>query len=337
MCGSGRLILHYDIARGLILDRPPAFHDIAHLGHVELLTPKPAESLAFFTSIVGLHAVGRRGESVFLRAWGEYQLYSLKLTGSTTSGLGHVAFRASSPGALERIVADCQAHGMAGRWIENEFGHGPAFRVQSPDGHEVEIYYETVRYQADEASAPGFKNQPARYEPRGIAPRRLDHINLLASDVRPTREFFQHRLGLRLTEQIIFDDGSEIGSWLSATNKSYDLAITKDKSGVRGRLHHVTYFMDSREDVLRAADILVERGVFIESGPHKHNIGQTFFLYLYEPGGNRCEIGSGGYLIFDPDWKPVIWTEADRAKGQAWGLQTVSSFHTYGTPPLEDR
>ncbi len=315
----------------------PTFYDIAHLGHVEVLTPRLAESVSFFTSIFGLREVGRRGDSVYLRAWGEYQLYSLKLTGAKTSGLGHVAFRASSAESLDRIVADCAAHGMHGRWIEDEFGHGPAFRVSSPDGHAVEIYYETVRYQADEASAPGFKNQPARYEPHGIAPRRLDHVNLLAQDVRPTREFFQHQLGLRLTEQIIFDDGTEIGGWLSATNKAYDLAITKDKSGARGRFHHLTYAMDSREDVLRAADILVERGIAIESGPHKHAIGQTFFLYFYEPGGNRCELDSGGYLIFDPDWKPVIWTEADRAKGQAWGLQTVSSFYTYGTPPVEDQ
>ena len=315
-------------------NRPPAFHDVAHLGHVEIFTPKLAESHAFFTSIFGLHEVARRGDSVYLRAWGEYQLYSLKLTGSKTSGLGHVAFRASSAAALTGIIADLQSHGHDGRWVEDEYGHGPAFRVPSPDGHAVEIYYETDRYVADVGSTPGFKNQPARYEPHGIAPRRLDHVNILAKDVRPTREFFQHRFGMRLTEQIVFDDGSEVGSWLSATNKSYDLAITQDRAGARGRFHHLTYFMDSREDVLRAADILVERDVFIESGPHKHRIGQTFFLYCYEPGGNRCEIGSGGYLIFDPDWKPVIWSQADRAKGQAWGLQTVSSFHTYGTPPV---
>ena len=94
-------------------------------------------------------------------------------------------------------------------------------------------------------------------------------------------------LGLRLTEQIIFDDGTEVGSWLAATFKSYDLAITLDRSGAKGRLHHFTYFMDSREEVLKAADILVENGIFIETGPHKHSIGQTFFLYCYEPGGNR--------------------------------------------------
>jgi catechol 2,3-dioxygenase len=163
----------------------------------------------------------------------------------------------------------------------------------------------------------------------------LDHINLLAHDVTPTREFFQQGLGLRLTEQIILDDGTEAGAWLSATNKSYDLAITRDKTGASGRLHHFTFMMDSREDVLRAADVLRDAEVKIETGPHKHNIGQTFFLYCFEPGGNRFEIGAGGYLIFDPDWKPIVWTEAERAKGQAWGLQTVSSFHTHGTPPVQ--
>jgi catechol 2,3-dioxygenase len=37
-------------------------------------------------------------------------------------------------------------------------------------------------------------------------------------------------------------------------------------------------------------------------------------------------------LILDPEWQPVVWSKEERAKGQAWGLQTVSTFHTYGTP-----
>ena len=36
--------------------------------------------------------------------------------------------------------------------------------------------------------------------------------------------------------------------------------------------------------------------------------------------------------------EPLIWTEAERARGQAWGVKTVESFHYYGTPPTaEDR
>jgi catechol 2,3-dioxygenase len=41
-------------------------------------------------------------------------------------------------------------------------------------------------------------------------------------------------------------------------------------------------------------------------------------------------------LIFAPDWAPVSWTQAERARGQAWGLATIPSFHTHGTPPLAE-
>ena len=310
----------------------PRFGDVAHVGHIELLTPKPDESLTFFTSVVGLHETGRSGPSVYLRAWGDYERHTLKLTADSTSGLGHLGLRVRDEGTLQRLVLHLEAHDVAGRWVADD-AHGPAYRFATPDGHSVEIYWETQRFRATPEIATTFKNQPQRYVPRGIAPRRLDHLNILARDVGPTRRLFQELLGLRLTEQIVFDDGSEVGAWLAATNKSYDVAVTQDRSGAAGRLHHLTYMMDSREDVLRAADILVDSGVTIETGPHKHNIGQTFFLYCYEPGGNRFEIGAGGYLILDPDWQPIVWSQAERAKGQAWGLQTVSSFHTYGTPP----
>jgi catechol 2,3-dioxygenase len=313
----------------------PGFGDVAHVSHLELFTPRLEDSLAFFTHVVGLHETARSGLSVYLRAWGDYERHSLKLTAHTTSGLGHLGLRVRDGATLHRLVAHLAEHNVAGRWVEDE-EQGPAYRIATPDGHAVELYWDTQRFVATPELATAFKSQPQRYVPRGIAPRRFDHINLLARDVGATRQFFQTLLGLRLTEQIVLDNGQEAGAWLSATNKSYDVAITHDRTGVSGRLHHFTFMMDCREDVLRAADILRDAGVAIETGPHKHNIGQTFFLYCFEPGGNRFEIGAGGYLIFDPDWQPVVWTEAERKQGQAWGLQTVSSFHTRGTPPVPD-
>jgi catechol 2,3-dioxygenase len=66
--------------------------------------------------------------------------------------------------------------------------------------------------------------------------------------------------------------------WLHFTGKSYDLVYTGDRTGSRGRLHHIAFATDTREDILRAADIFLENDVFIETGPHKHAIQQTFFL-----------------------------------------------------------
>jgi catechol 2,3-dioxygenase len=310
--------------------------DIAHLGHVELLTPKPDESLKFFVDVLGMTESGRKSDSVYLRAWDDYERYSLKLTATETSGLGHAAFRARSPQALERRVAALKGSGYEIGWVEDEIGHGPAYRCHDPDGHIIELYYETEHYVAPPDLKPALKNQAQRFPARGVNVRRLDHFNGLAVDIKANREFFQNYLGGRLTEQIILNDGTEAAMWITFTNKSYDFAYSRDHTGTKGRFHHVTYALDSREEILRAADIFLENGVFIETGPHKHAIQQTFFLYVYEPGGNRVEVANAGArLILAPDWQPIVWSEAERAKGQAWGLQTIESFHTHGTPPVE--
>lgn len=310
--------------------------DLAHLAHVELLTPKLEESRRFFVNVMGMIESNRVGDSVFLRGWDDYEHHSLQLTASAKPGLGHYAFRASSPQALERRVLAIEKSGRGRGWKEKNTGHGPAYCFTDPDDHNIEIYYETEWYQPPEELRPALKNQASRYPDHGVGLRRIDHINILAADVRSTRIFMQETLGCRLTEQIIFDDGSEKGAWLTVTNKTYDVAISEDWTGSHGRLHHLTYAVDNREEILRAADICLENNVFIETGPHKHAVQQTFFLYVYEPGGNRFEIANAGArLMLAPDWKPIVWSEAERKKGQAWGLATIPSFHVHGTPPVE--
>jgi catechol 2,3-dioxygenase len=309
--------------------------DVAHLAHLEVLTPKPEASLRFFVDVLGMTESARVGDSVYLRAWDDYERYSLKLTGAASSGLGHAAFRARSPQALLRRVRAIESSGLGVGWHEGELGHGPAYQFHDPDGHLLELYYETEWYEAPAALRPALKNQAQRFPARGVNVRRLDHFNCLAVDVAANRQFFERHLGFRLTERIVLNDGTEVGMWLTCTNKSYDFAYTREAHGVRGRFHHLTYALDSREDILRAADIFLENGVFIETGPHKHAVQQTFFLYVYEPGGNRVEVANAGArLVLAPDWRPITWTEEERKKGQAWGLKTIESFHTHGTPPL---
>lgn len=310
--------------------------DLAHLAHVELLTPKPQESLRFFVDVMGMTESGRKGQSVYLRGWDDYEHHTLKLTEAKVAGMGHFAYRATSPEALQRRVAVIEASGFGTGWTEGDLGHGPAYAFTTCDRHRMEVYYETEWYRPPPELQPALKNQAMRYPARGVNVRRLDHMNLLTADVAALRRFMEDVLGLRTTEMIVLDSGKEAGGWVTSNNKSYDLAFTADHYGASGRFHHVTYALDSREDILRAADIFLEHGVHIETGPHKHAIQQTFFLYVYEPGGNRVEVANAGArLMLAPDWQPVVWTETERKKGQAWGLKTIESFHTHGTPPIE--
>ncbi len=313
----------------------PCF-DVAHLGHVEMLTDKLPESLDFFTRVYGLTESGRNGDSVYLRAFDDYEFHTLKLTQSESTGVGHIGYRVSSPEALERRVAAIEASGykVIG-WCDDDPGHGPAFRFEDPFGHVFELYWETRKFIASEDERPALKNLAQRYHGRGCCPRRIDHLNLLAADVTEFRDFMITCLGSRVTEQIQLDNGRLGGCWFTVNNKSYDLACTEEHGGGYGRFHHLTYAVDQREDILRAADIFLENGVHIETGPHKHAIQGTFFLYVWEPAGNRVELANtGARLIMQPDWETVVWTETDRKKGQAWGLKTIETFHTHGTPPV---
>ncbi|MQA93409.1 MAG: catechol 2,3-dioxygenase [Streptosporangiales bacterium] len=296
----------------------------------------PEKSLWFFTQILGLTENGRDGDSVYLRTWDDYEHHSLKLTAHSTSGIRRTALRAASQEALERRVKAIEAAGLGVGWADGDAGIGPTYRFTDPDGHDFELYWESEWYDPPEHLRPSLKNQAQAYPGRGVSVRRLDHVNFLAAATEPNGDFVRDVLGGRVTEQIRLDSGKISAQWLHFATKSYDLVYTEDWTGRNGRLHHIAFAPDTREDILRAADICLDNGVFIETGPHKHAIQQTFFLYVYEPGGNRIELCNPvARLILAPDWRPITWTEAERAKGQAWGLKTIDSFHTHGTPSAD--
>jgi catechol 2,3-dioxygenase len=312
-------------------------HDLAHIAHAELLTPFPDESLRFFTELFGMEIEHQEGQSVFLRGWGEYQPYGLKLTESRLPGIGHTALRAESQAALERRVKAIDAAGQGLGWIPGDHGHGPAYEFSDPDGHRFEVFFEQDTYVPPESLRPRWRNVPQRHVDHGAAVKRLDHVNILARDVKANREFAQDVLGFRLYEQVVLDGGEETGAWMSLTIAAHELIYTADHAATSpgGRLHHLAWFVDTREEILRAADLFVDHDVPIEAAPSKHAVAQGMFLYVYEPGGNRVEVTTGTHFIYDPTYEPISWTQAERARGQAWGVKTIETFHTYGTPDVD--
>jgi catechol 2,3-dioxygenase len=308
--------------------------DVAHLAHVEIRTPRMDATLEFLTSIFGLQESHRSGSSVYLRACGDYYHHTLKVTASGQAGLGHVAWRAASPQALERRAAALRDCGQGRGWIDGDAGHGPGYQFVDPAGHPMEIFYDVEWYECPGPLRTRLKNQPHKRPLAGIGTRRIDHVNLLARDVSANRQFLQDRLGFRLREHILHR-GQEMGAWLSVTPLVHDIAYMHDPSGTDARFHHVAFWVDDFGDLIRAADVLREAGVRIEAGPAKHAITNGLFLYLFEPGGNRLELFTGGYLIFAPDWRPVTWTEEDRDLRVWWGGDLPESFFTYGTPAAE--
>ncbi len=310
------------------------WHLISQLAHVELLTPRPQESLEFFRDVLGLEESGHQGQSVYLRCWGEHLHHSVKLTESPQPGLGHAAWRTKSAATLEEAVRTLEASGLGEGWTAGDLGHGPAYRFRSPDGHLAEVLWQVERAQIPEDMRSPYLNRPQKAGTRGAAVRRLNHVTLFTSDVRACRELYCDRLGFKYMEGILLDGPEiELFAAISAIPESHDQAWVLDRLG-RGRFNHLAFWQDGREDVMRTADVLREHGVRLEAGPGKHSIGEAFFIYVLEPGGNRIEVYSGGYQVLDPEWGPVIW-RASQGPASAWAPDLPESLYTYGTPVVD--
>ena len=277
--------------------------DVAHLGNVELLTPKFDKSLWFFRDLLAMRVVaeaGRLGVPAHVgrvRALHD-QAHRLGCRRRRPHDGPHVDRRRRSSAASPRSRRPGSAR--AGSTARS----APARPTCSatPTGTRWRIYYETERYVADDDDKPALKNQASAFPGRGVNARRLDHINFLAKDVEANGEFIADALGMRESERIRLDDGRFAAWWFHFSLKSYDVVYSDDWTKHGNRLHHIAFAPDTREDILKAADIFLENGIHIESGPHKHAINQTFFLYVWEPGGNRIEFANAGArLLLDPD------------------------------------
>jgi catechol 2,3-dioxygenase len=308
---------------------------LSQIAHVALYTPKLDESYRYYHDVLGMEETHRDGSSVYLRAWGDLFHHSLKLTEYEHAGLDHAGWRAEGPEELEELATRLETAGVGEGWVDDEVGHGRAYRYRGPGGHLHEIFWDVTWHEPAEPSVS--PSRPTPFEPRGAYVRRLDHVTLNTDGPQRDREFYCDNLGYRYREGTVLDNGLHVANFISTTAMSHDMGLVMDPDPPRdqGRLSHVAFWLDSREDVLRAADVYRDAGIEIEFGPGKHGIGENFFLYALEPGGNRVELYSGGYMIYAPDWGPYEWGPA-QFPNSYWQSQSPETL-AHGTPAPERR
>ncbi|MBM3676873.1 MAG: 2,3-dihydroxybiphenyl 1,2-dioxygenase [Actinobacteria bacterium] len=307
---------------------------IAKLGHVALVTPDLETSLGFWRDVVGLEEVERHGDTAFLRAWGDREHHTLSLRAGEAAAVDHVAWRTKRPEDVDAFAERLDAGGCEVTEVPAgaERGQGRAVRFASPQGHRLELYYDVEKPPSPAAVASPLRTNSTRAWERGISPRRIDHVNLVTTDAGACCTWLGDQLGFEMRELIRLADGTLAGGWMAVTNLVHDVAVMADAAAPPDRFHHLAYCLDNWQDVLRAADILREHRVVADAGPGKHGITQAVYLYVKDPGsGHRLELFAGGYLVFDPDWEPIVWTEEELADGMSWwgpDLSTAAEMAT---------
>jgi catechol 2,3-dioxygenase len=282
---------------------------LSPLAHVELLTTDLEKSVDFAHDILGMDVVEQVGDTVYLRCWGDYYLYSLALTASDTLGLGHASWRAEGPEQLEEAVRRVEASGLDGSWIDDSFGHGRAYRFVGPAGHQHELFWDVERAVAPAGEESCYPERPQRTQSRGVGVRILDHLTVTAPDVQEAARWVQEQMGSRIMAAVELQPGAPWVFAVTTNNeKAHDLGFGMDPEGQRGRINHLAFWVETNHDLTEGAKFILEHGHTIDTGPGNHGIGEQNYLYFRDPVGLRYELNSGGYRNYVPDWEPVIWS-----------------------------
>ncbi|WP_374475848.1 catechol 2,3-dioxygenase [Zoogloea sp.] len=276
-------------------------------GHMQLRVLDLEEGVNHYKNVLGLLETGRDAQGrVYFKAWDERDHNSLILREADSAGMDFFAFKVADKATLEKLDADLKAYGVsteripAGELLET----GERVRFMIPSGHAIELYAEKT----DVGNGMAYVN-PDPWTPdaeRGIAPVRLDHALLYGPDIEKVQKLFEDVLGFYLVERVLMEDGkTDLAIWLSCSHKAHDIALVRHPEP--GKLHHVSFLLDTWEKVLRAADIMSMNKVSIDIGPTRHGVTRGTTIYAFDPSGNRFETFCGGYQPY-PDYAPITWT-----------------------------
>ncbi|MGN7950349.1 VOC family protein [Microbacterium sp. 22215] len=285
---------------------------LSHLAYLEIGSPDTAASAEFYTQKFGMRILKQDGDTYYLRCWGDHYPYSLVISPGEDAALKTMAWRTSSDADLDAAVARIEATDYAGSWSPSGLSRGRAYSFDGPLGHNMTLFWEIEHYEAEPELASVYPDRPEKRSLHAAAPRFLDHVTIAATDVKRFGDWYSETLGFRVMAYTTLEEVPlHVFGVLTTNEKSHDLGIVLDTSDTPGRVHHIAFWVDHPEDLVRTAEIMTENGVPIEYGPSIHGIGEQHFLYFRDPSTLRVELNSGGYRNYVPDWQARTWKPSD--------------------------
>ena len=282
-------------------------------GHAQLRVLDMDESVKFYTEVLGLQEVGRDASGrVYFKCWDERDHHSVVLRQADRAGIDLFAFKVLNKATLEKFDRDLKEYGVKTERIPagEMLNTGERVRFTIPTGHTIELYAEKL----DVGNGMSYTN-PEAWVPNlpGIAPSRMDHALLYGGDIDGVRALFEKVLGFSLVETIKLEDGkTDLAIWLTCSAKAHDVALVRHSED--DKLHHLSFRLESWEQVLRAADLMSMHRVSIDAGPTRHGVTRGTTIYFFDPSGNRLETFCGGYDFY-PDMHPITWTWEEAGAG----------------------
>ena len=281
-----------------------SFTGVMRPGHAAIRVLDMKESVEYYTERVGLIQTDEDSEGrVYLKAWDEHDCFSIVLREADSPGIDYMGFKVYQQSDLDHFEAKIKEYGQnVERIPEGELNNcGERVRFDSPSGHTFELYADKKQV----GNGLGRTNpHPWPEGIKGMKVYRFDHCLLYGSNAAGTVDLFINVLGFDLTEQVLDPEGNRIATFMSCSNQAHDVAILEHAEP--GKLHHVSFMLQSWEEVLNAADLMSMHDISIDIGPTRHGITRGRTIYFFDPSGNRNEVFCGDYTWY-PDQGPITW------------------------------
>lgn len=215
---------------------------------------------------------------------------------------------------LHQMAARVEAAGIPVQWNQHPGNDArewvEAFSFTDPEGFPLQMRY-------------GATLDHNEFRPRGVisgfvtGELGLGHIVLICKDYPGTTKFYNDVLGFRISDYIVWDGAD--ATFFHVNGRHHSLALMNECFGQQGgQFNHFMLEARDLDDTGRAYHKIKEAGVPLSMDFGRHtNDGVTSF-YFRTPSGFQMEVGSGGLLVNDDNWRVKTWRAPAR-----WGHQPV--------------
>ncbi len=294
---------------------------VMRIGHASIKVMDMAAALKHYENVLGMKVTMQdKAGNVYLKCWDEWDKYSVVLTPSDRAGLNHVAYKVRDDADLDRLQKSINDYGIKTQMLPE--GSLPAtgrmLQFILPSGHDMRLYA-MKEYVGTEVGTTNPDPWPDNI--KGAAAHWLDHVLLMCefdpakgiNRVADNTKFFCEVLDFFPTERItVGPEGAfTLASFISCSSKPHDIAFV---GAPTPGLHHLSFFLDSWHDILKAGDVMAKNKVRIDVAPTRHGITRGETIYFFDPSGNRNETFAGLGYQAQRDRPLTTWTEDEVAR-----------------------
>lgn len=257
--------------------------EIIKTDHLSVAVPDLEGAVPWYVEVLGLREVARDHGRVYLATPISGRIaVALVSSGHGGAGLEYASCLVRDADVLDRIarrLRDEQIQFSEAKDIRP--GAARAIRLTLPTEHGLEFLAEK-----DEVEFNLHKPYPGAFDIEA------SHVQLRTPDVAALAAFFE-RIGFRATDFGKTPGGDKLfAAFMRANEFHHQFALFSGRNG----LHHIALETDLI-DFLKIGDHFVRHGVDAEYGPGRHKPGDSLFIYVRDPFGNRIEITSPMQMV----------------------------------------